>query len=65
MHPDKNISKGFAFVEFATKNQCHNAINKLNGTTFKGRTIILDFSLAKNVYLEEKLNNENTVKIPG
>ena len=62
MHPDKNISRGFAFVEFATLNQCHSAINKLNGTQFKGRTIVLDFSLAKEKFLEQKINQKDQEK---
>jgi cold-inducible RNA-binding protein len=34
-------SKGFAFVEMASKDQAESAIEQLNGKEFKGRTIVV------------------------
>lgn len=35
-------SKGFGFVEMPTKAEAQTAIQKLNGTTLKGRTIVVN-----------------------
>jgi RNA recognition motif-containing protein len=39
-----------------TKNQCLKAIKRLNGSSFKGRTIVLDMAVSKENYMTEKLN---------
>lgn len=45
-----NLNKGFAFVQFKTRQEATKAISKLNGTTFKGRVIAVDLSVPKTVY---------------
>jgi RNA recognition motif-containing protein len=55
-HPDKKTSRGFAFVEMSNKNECLKAIKMLNGTSFKGRTIVLDMAVSKENFMTEKLN---------
>jgi RNA recognition motif-containing protein len=55
-HPDKAMSKGFAFVEMSNRNECLKAIKMLNGTLYKGRTIVLDMAVSKENFMTEKLN---------
>lgn len=45
-----NENKGFGFVQFKNKKSGVEAIKKLNGTEYKGRTIALDFSLPSRMY---------------
>ena len=54
-HPDKNTSRGFAFVELGKKNLCAKAIKDLNGSKYKGRTIVLDMAVSKETFMTEKL----------
>lgn len=54
-HPDKNTNKGFAFVEMENKIECLKAIKQLNGSSYKGRTIVLDMSVSKENFMTEKL----------
>lgn len=61
-NPDKKGSRGFAFVEFANRNFALKAIKDLNGTSFKGRTIVLDESVSKERYLESRINEEEGEK---
>ena len=61
-NPDKKGSRGFAFVEFANRNFALKAIKDLNGTNFKGRTIVLDESVSKEKYLESRVNQEENEK---
>lgn len=56
VHPDRNTSKGFAFVEMANRNECGRAIEALNGTKYKGRTIVLDMAVSKENFMTDKLN---------
>ena len=51
---ENNLNRGFAFVEFETKQQANEAIKKLNGSQYKGRTIAVDLSKSKRDY-EKKL----------
>lgn len=37
-------SKGFGFVEMETEDEAKNAIEKLNGTDFRGRKIIVGYA---------------------
>jgi RNA recognition motif-containing protein len=50
------MSKGFAFVEMSNRNECLKAIKMLNGTLYKGRTIVLDMAVSKENFMTEKLN---------
>lgn len=53
-----NKNKGFAFVQYKTRKEAVNAISKLNGTTYKGRTIAVDISVPKVVYKEIEKGNK-------
>jgi len=46
----------------ANKNQCLKAMKELNGTTFKGRTIVLDLAVSKENFMTEKLNDKDNAK---
>jgi len=50
---ENNLNKGFGFVQFSTWEEARAAIDKLNGTKYKGRTIAVDFSIAKHKYVEK------------
>jgi RNA recognition motif-containing protein len=50
INPTNNKGRGFAFVEFVNRNSALNAIRKLNGTTYKGRQIILDSAVGKDKF---------------
>lgn len=52
VNPTNNKTKGFAFVEFANRNDAFNAIKTLNGTKYKGRDIILDSAVGKDRFLK-------------
>lgn len=54
-HPDRNTTRGFAFVQMANKNSCLKAIKELNGTQYKGRPIVLDMAVSKENFMTEKL----------
>ncbi len=41
---DSGRSKGFAFVEMATPEEAQKAINDLNGTALRDRTLRIDFA---------------------
>ncbi len=41
---DSGRSKGFAFVEMATQEEAQKAINELNGTSLRDRTLRIDFA---------------------
>lgn len=55
------LNKGFAFVEFEKYRSCEKAIKELNQTNFKGRPIVIDFSLAKTKFMAERLKEEDNV----
>lgn len=51
MKTDKpNINLGFAFVEFSSKEEAEKVVKDVNGTSWKGRTVTLDFSVPKGKY---------------
>ncbi len=43
-------NKGFAFIQYKTRQDAVKAISALNGTSFKGRTIAVDLSVPKTVF---------------
>jgi RNA recognition motif-containing protein len=45
---ENNLNRGFGFVEFASVDEAKKAIAEMNGHKFKGRSIAVEFSLAKN-----------------
>jgi RNA recognition motif-containing protein len=47
---DKQINRGFGFVEFATKEEAMKAISEMNGKQFKGRTLAVELSVPKGSY---------------
>ncbi|ANQ10925.1 RNA binding protein [Plasmodium coatneyi] len=60
-----NRSRGYAFVEFMSKNECLTAIESLQHTHLYGRHLIIDFAddfiFDKNVNEFDKLKEENGV----
>ena len=58
---DTKTSRGFGFVEFATKAQAVEAIKAMNGQKFKGRPIAVELSVPKGAY-DKRVNAlvENT-----
>lgn len=58
-HGVKNCGRGFAFIEFTSKNMCLKAIKALNQTVFKGRTIVADMAVSKEEF--KRAEGENTV----
>ena len=61
MKNENNLNRGFAFLEFATKQEAQACIDQMNGQKYKGRTVVLELSLPKRKY-EQKVQNimENT-----
>lgn len=57
-HGVKNCGRGFAFVEFTTKNMCLKAIKELNQKLYKGRTIIVDMAVSKDEYKKVEESQE-------
>ncbi len=58
-NPNNNHgNRGFAFVEFKSYRSCQKAIKELNQSTYKGRTIVLDFSVSKQRFMTNKLGEE-------
>jgi RNA recognition motif-containing protein len=52
---NEKLNKGFAFAEFANYRSCEKAIKELNQSKFKGRNIVLDFSLSKQKFMTKKM----------
>lgn len=52
-------SKGFGFVEMSTASDAQNAIERLNGSTFDGRKIVVNIANPPEprVYNRESANN--------
>lgn len=42
----------------SNKNECLRIIKKLNGTSYKGRTIVIDMAVSKENFMTEKLNDD-------
>ena len=58
-NPNSNKgNRGFAFVEFKSYRSCQKAIKELNQSIYKGRTIVLDFSVSKQKFMTAKLEEE-------
>lgn len=47
---ENNLNRGFAFIEYDTKEIAQQAIDALNGKKYKGRAVVLQFSVPKNKY---------------
>jgi RNA recognition motif-containing protein len=56
LNNSNNLNRGFAFLEYETKEEAQKAIDGMNGQKFKGRTVALEFSLPKGRY-EKKVQN--------
>jgi RNA recognition motif-containing protein len=54
---NSKCNRGFAFVEFKAYRSCEKAIKELNQSTFKGRTIVLDFSVNKQRFMTKQLED--------
>lgn len=57
-----NLNRGFAFLEYETKEAALKAIEGMNGQKFKGRTVALELSLPKGKYeakVQHILDNTN------
>lgn len=50
---ENDLNKGFAFVEFKTRDEARAALESLNGTKYKGRTLAIDFAVSKKIYTEK------------
>ena len=62
LNNETNLNRGFAFIEYDTKEEAQKAIDALNGKKFKGRTVVIQFSVAKKKYetrIEHILENTN------
>lgn len=56
LNSKNNQNRGFAFVEFATRQQAQEGIDLVHGKKFKGRSLTVEFSLSKQSY-EKKIQN--------
>ena len=60
MNPNnEKCNKGFAFVEFANFRSCEKAIKELNQTKYKGRPIVIDFSIAKTRFMADNIKEDD------
>ena len=57
-HPIEKRNKGYAFVQFRTKQQALNAIQQMNGKKIRGRPIALDLAVPKFQYKEIETRNK-------
>lgn len=53
---NSKCNRGFAFVEYKNFRSCEKAIKELNQSTYKGRTIVLDFSINKQRFMTTQLD---------
>lgn len=56
LNPENSLNKGFGFVEFKTRDEARKAIDTMNGKTYKGRLIAVDFAMSKRQY-NKKIDN--------
>jgi len=56
LNPTSNQNRGFAFVEFEDREAASNAINEMNGSKYKGRSLTVEFSVPKESY-EKRLDS--------
>ena len=61
---ENNQNKGFAFVQFKTRQEALNAIKTLNGSSYKGRTIAVDLSVPKVMYKQYEKETKKVVETP-
>jgi len=53
---NSNLNRGFAFVEFATKEEAQSAVTAMHNQKWKGRTLGVEFSVPKGHY-EHKIDH--------
>lgn len=53
---ENNLNRGFAFIEYETKDIAKKVIDTLNGQKYKGRVVQLEFSVPKGKY-ETRVTN--------
>ncbi len=53
---ENNLNRGFAFIEFASKEDAATLVKEMNGKHFKGRIVSVEFSKSKKAY-EQKITN--------
>lgn len=51
-----SMNRGFAFVEFVSRQNASEAITAMNGTKYKGRDLTVEFSVPKSAY-EARIDN--------
>lgn len=56
LNNSNNLNRGFAFLEYTTREEAQAAIAGMNGQKFKGRTVALEMSLPRERY-EHKVQN--------
>ena len=56
INPSTNTNRGFAFVEFETRQMATNAIAEMHGAKYKGRNLTVEFSVDKKTY-ENRINS--------
>jgi len=56
LNASSNTNRGFAFVEFNSREDAADAITEMNGTKYKGRNLTVEFSVPKNTY-EARIDN--------
>ena len=62
-NPDnEKLNKGFAFVEFVNYRSCEKAIKELNQSKYKGRPIVIDFSIEKTKFMAGQMTEEDQQK---
>ena len=62
---ENNLNRGFGFVEFETKEEATEAVKEMNSSSYKGRTLAVEFSVSKNTYeqrLGKIVDNTNMTK---
>jgi nucleolar protein 4 len=56
-------NKGFAFLEFESKEKCDAVMKEANGKKFMKRTIAIDYAVSKKEYSNDKVDDkENAIK---
>ena len=50
INPSTNTNRGFAFVEFETREMATSAITEMHGSKYKGRNLTVEFAVDKVTY---------------
>jgi len=50
INPSTNTNRGFAFVEFETRDEATAAITEMHGSKYKGRNLTVEFAVDKATY---------------